>query len=130
MKKKLVYWITTGLVSLMMLFSGYAYFTDSSVQAGFVHLGFPNYFRIQLGVAKIIGALLLLLPFIPTRVKEFAYVGFGITFISAAIAHIASGDPTSVVIGPIIAFVVLAASYVSLQRLTPEMASRMREKSE
>ena len=123
MKQKVIYWITTGLVSLMMLFSGYAYFTDPNISAGFTHLGFPNYFRIQLGVGKLVGALLLLLPFVPTRIKEFAYVGFGITFISAAIAHIASGDPTSVVIGPVIALVVLVVSYVYFQKVTSHKAT-------
>ena len=117
MKQKLIYWISTGLISLMMLFSGYAYFTDPEVTAGFNHLGFPAYFRIELGVAKIIGALLLLLPFIPARIKEFAYVGFGITFISAVVAHLASGDPASIVLAPSIAFVVLAISYLSLRKL-------------
>lgn len=122
MKQKLIYWISTGLISLMMLFSGYAYFTDPEVNAGFNHLGFPAYFRIELGVAKIIGALLLLLPFIPTRIKEFAYVGFGITFISAMIAHLAKGDPTSVVVGPLIAFVVLTVSYVYLRKVLVKKA--------
>ncbi|SEK58445.1 DoxX family protein [Parapedobacter koreensis] len=116
MKQNVIYWIATGLISLMMLFSGYAYFTDPNVSQGFTHLGFPSYFRIQLGVAKIIGVLFLLLPFVPIWLKEWTYVGFGITFISAFIAHVASGDPTSVVIGPVVAFIVLLVSYVYLRK--------------
>src|SRR4249920_2521112 len=39
------------------------------------------------GGAKILGVLALLIPSIPARIKEFAYFGFGITLISASIAH-------------------------------------------
>lgn len=117
MKQKLIFWITTGLVSLMMLFSGYAYFTDPAIGDGFTHLGFPAYFRIQLGIAKIVGALLLLLPFVPSRIKEWAYIGFGITFVSATIAHIASGDPASMVFGPLLALVLLVLSYLYFRKL-------------
>ncbi|MBK1441921.1 DoxX family protein [Parapedobacter sp. ISTM3] len=118
MKQKLIYWLATGLISLMMLYSGYAYFTDPNINQGFVHLGFPSYFRIQLGVAKIIGVLLLLLPFVPIWLKEWTYVGFGITFISAFIAHVASGDPVSMVMGPLIALVILLVSYAYLRKQT------------
>ncbi len=117
MKQKVIYWIATGLVSLMMLFSVYAYFTDATVSAGFAHLGFPDYFRIQLGVAKFIGAVLLLAPFVPLWLKEWTYAGFGITFVSAAIAHVVSGDPAPVVVGPVVALALLTVSYVFLRKL-------------
>jgi hypothetical protein len=56
------------------------------------HLGFPDYFRIELGAGKLLGAIALILPFVPRKVKEFAYAGFTIIFVSAFIAHLASGD--------------------------------------
>jgi hypothetical protein len=112
MKQTIIYWVTTGLISLMMLFSGYAYFTDPNVGEGFTHLGFPDYFRIELGVAKILGVILLLIPQVPSRIKEWTYAGFGITFVSAFIAHIASADPASMAIFPLIALLLLALSYV------------------
>jgi hypothetical protein len=52
-------------------------------KGAFVHLGFPGYFRIELTTAKALGVLALLLPGVPTKVKEFAYFGFGITLASA-----------------------------------------------
>ena len=112
MKNKIVYWIATGLVSLMMLFSAYAYFTDPNVSAGFVAMGFKDFFRIELGIAKILGAIVLLLPFVPKVVKEWAYAGFGITFISAFIAHSANGDPVSALVMPVVAFALLAVSRI------------------
>ena len=54
---------------------------------GIRHLGYPDYFRIELTVFKVIGALVLILPMAPLRLKEWAYAGFGITMISAFIGH-------------------------------------------
>lgn len=112
---KIIYWASTGLVSLMMLFSAYSYFTNPEVKQGFEHLGFPDYFRIELAIAKIIGAIILIVP-VKSILKEWAYAGFVITFISAFIAHTASGDPTQNRIGPIVFLIVLALSYFSYHK--------------
>lgn len=113
---KITYWTTTILLSLMMLMSVTMYFTSPDVSKGFSHVGFPDYFRIELGIAKAIGVLLLLLP-VPNNFKEWGYAGFFITFVSAAIAHAAVGDPASGVMSPVIALVLLAVSYISFHRL-------------
>ena len=107
---KITYWATTAVFSLMMAFSAYAYLTQPDVKQGFVHLGFPDYFRVELAVAKLLGAVILLAP-VATRFKEWAYAGFGIVLISAFIAHTAAGDPLSMRIGPLVAFALLLASY-------------------
>lgn len=112
MKNKIIYWIATGLMALMMLFSAYAYFTDPNVSAGFAAMGFKDFFRIELGIAKILGVSVLLIPAAPKFVKEWAYAGFGITFISAFIAHAANGDPVSAMIMPLIALMLLAVSRI------------------
>lgn len=111
-KETIIYWLTTGLVSVMMLFSAFAYFTSPEVQASFVKLGFPDFFRVELGVAKIFGALVLLIPGLPQLVKTAAYAGFAIVFISAFIAHMAIGDPFSASFMPL---VFLAALLISLK---------------
>ena len=99
----------------MMIFSAYSYFTNPEVKQGFQHLGFPDYFRVELAIAKILGAIILLAP-IKGQVKEWAYAGFAITFISAFIAHSASGDPINNRIGPIVFLVVLALSYFTYHK--------------
>lgn len=119
---KITYWITTSLVTLSLLMAGMMYFTNPEVAAGFAHLGFPDYFRKELGIAKIIGALVLILPMIPRNVKEWAYAGIGITFISASIAHSASGDPLSAVITPIVQLLIVAVSYWSYVRIQSQRA--------
>jgi hypothetical protein len=110
-KNKIIYWATTGIVVAMMLFSAFGYFTNADMKAAFVHLGFPDYFRIELGTLKVFGALALILPAVSGKIKEFAYFGFALTFVSAFIAHTASGDPMSVAIMPIVFLIILAVSY-------------------
>jgi DoxX-like family len=111
-KYKIIYWTATGIITAMMFFSAFGYFTDPDMKAAFVHLGFPGYFRIELGVLKVLGALALILPLVSDKIKTFAYFGFALTFISAFIAHFASGDPVAVAIMPIIFLVVLGVSYI------------------
>ncbi len=114
---KITYWATTGWMSAMMLMSGAMYVTAPEVKEGFVHLGFPDYFRIELAIAKLLGAVALILPFVKGRAKEWVYSGFFITFISALIAHISSGDPASKVMGPVIAMVLMGVSYVTYHKM-------------
>lgn len=115
-KDKIIFWITTGIVSVMMLFSAFNYFTNEEIKAAFVHLGFPSYFRIELATAKILGVIALLLPITPFGIKQFAYFGFTITFVSAFIAHLSSGDPISVAVAPLVFLGILIVSYAYLNR--------------
>ena len=68
-------------------------------------------------LAKITGVVVLIIPNIPTRIKEWAYAGFGITFISASIAHFSSGDPVSIAITPLIFLAILIVSNIYLHKL-------------
>lgn len=114
---KITYWTSTIIVSLMMTMSAFMYFTNPEVAENFRKMGFQDFFRIELGIAKIIGAILLLAP-VPARVKEWTYAGFGITFISAFIAHVASGDPIANIIMPLVVFAVLIVSYITYHKKT------------
>ena len=107
---KIFYWVLTSIVALMMYYSTYEYLTSPQVIVGFHHLGFPDYFRIELAVAKFIGGTILLVPFYG-RIKEWADSGFTIVFISAFIAHTCSGDPVFNRIMPVIFLALLAGSY-------------------
>ena len=85
------YWVVTVLLCLQMSFTAYAQLRLPQVAAMFAHLGFPAYFRVELSWAKVLAALVLLTP-VPAWLKEWAYAGFGITLVSALIAHWAMGD--------------------------------------
>lgn len=115
MKSKYIYWGSTGLVALLALASGTMYFVAEAPADTFARLGFPDYFRVQLGVAKIVGGLALLVP-LPRWLKEWTYAGFTIVFASAAIAHLAAGDPVSAAIMPVVALIVLLSSYASYRQ--------------
>jgi hypothetical protein len=112
---KITYWITTSIVSLMMAFAAYSYLTQDAVKQAFQHLGFPDYFRVELAFAKLIAAILLLAPVYP-RLKEWAYAGLTIVFISAFIAHTVSGDPGSKISMPVIFLGILAVSYITYHK--------------
>jgi uncharacterized membrane protein YphA (DoxX/SURF4 family) len=118
---KIVYWVSTSIVAVMMIFAAWSYITNNQLKQAFVHLGFPSYFRIELAIAKITGAIILMIPY-KTRIKEWAYAGFAIVFTSAFIAHISSGDPVSVYIMPAIFLVILATSYITYEKLQPGIA--------
>src|SRR5436189_5233148 len=114
---KIIYWIVTGLFSAFILLTGIAYFSDPQFVSIYQHLGFPDYFRIEIGIAKILGVIALLIPQIPLRVKQFAYAGFGIMLMSGAFAHYYSGDPTGKVINALFFFVLLVVSYICLEKM-------------
>ncbi|ABG60858.1 DoxX family protein [Cytophaga hutchinsonii] len=115
-KDKIIYWVATGIFGAMMLMSGFMYFTDPKIVEGFKFMGFPDYFRVELGTAKLLGALVLLIPQIPTRVKEWAYAGFGINLIAAAITHVAIDDTKGITM-PIILLAILVVSNIYLHKI-------------
>lgn len=115
-KDKTIYWVSTVLAMLTGATTAFMYFTSPQFIEGYRHLGFPDYFRIELGVFKIVGLLILLIPAIPARVKEWAYVGFTITFLSGMIAH-GTVDGVGLAIAPMIPLVFLIVSYIYFHKL-------------
>ena len=112
MARKITYWVCTGLIAALSLFAGYSYVSGSpqAVQ-GFAHVGYPAQLRVLLGIAKVLGAITLLVPGIPT-LKEWAYAGFTFAWIAAIVAHYKAGDgPTA--LAPLVLLILLAISYVT-----------------
>ncbi len=88
-------------------------------EGAFVHLGLPQYFKMEFTTAKILGVLALLIPNVPFKIKEFAYFGFGITLISASIAHFARGDArlsVLFIIDPLFFLSLLIVSYFYFEK--------------
>ena len=90
MKKiKIAYWVITGIFSAFMLFSA---IPDILVVPDAVTmitgLGYPRYLIPFLGVAKFIGAIVILIPWFD-RVKEWAYAGLFIDLIGATYSALA-----------------------------------------
>jgi hypothetical protein len=85
---------------------------------GISHLGYPDYFRVMLTCFKVAGALILILPQIKGRLKEWAYAGFTFNFLSAAISHTVVDGFGGQTIFPLVMLGLLAASYFCYQKLT------------
>ena len=117
--KTIVYWIVTGLSCLQMSFTAYAQLTLPQVAAAFSHLGFPDYFRVELSWAKLIGVVLMLAP-VPARLKEWAYAGFAINLASALIAHLSVDDGPEARSWPAVTGVLWGLSYFFWRRNSPE----------
>jgi len=113
-KPTTVHWVVTGTISFFMLFSAY-YSGSHPVEFG--QMGFPNYFRIELTVAKTIGALLLLVPAVPVRVREWIYACFGVVLVSAFIAKLNSGYPLIGLIEPLFVLATMAGALAYLDKV-------------
>lgn len=64
--KKIIYWISTVLISAFMLFFAFAYLDHQcKMMAAFASLGYPSYFLNLLEIFKILGVIALLVPGFP-----------------------------------------------------------------
>ena len=120
-KDKIIYRTSTVIVCFVMLFSVINFtFIDRYPfpEGAFIHLGLPDYFKIELTVAKLLGLLALLIPNTPAKIKEFAYFGFAITLISASIAHFSMGDGIfPFIIDPLLFLIALIVSYLYYHKI-------------
>lgn len=120
-KDRIIYWITTGIVAFVMLYSIFSFtLFDHAIypEGAFQHLHLPGYFQTELTIAKILGLLALVIPAIPFKIKEFAYFGFAITLVSAIIAHSSVGDKWYNIVDPLGFLIVLIISYIYFLRIT------------
>ena len=112
MKRKIVYWGATGLVAIVALLGGFSYVTNApEAVENFRHVGYPQQLRVLLGIAKLAGAIVLLLPWLPT-LKEWAYAGLTFTWTAATVAHYLADDGALSLL-PVALLGSLAVSYVT-----------------
>lgn len=111
-RNKIIYWITTVFLSIGMLAGG----VQQTLQIGgyneiVTKLGYPLYLLTILGVWKIIGVIVILLPRLPL-IKEWAYAGFFFAMTGAAISHFAVGQSFTEAIPSIILLIVIIISWI------------------
>ena len=112
MARKIIYWLSTGLVAASGFMAAFAYLSGSpQAVEGFRHVGYPQQLRVLLGIAKPLGAIALLIPGWP-RLKEWAYAGFTFAWIAAPVAHYLSGDRRDA-IAPLVLLGLLVISYAT-----------------
>ena len=111
MPRKIAYWGATGLVATATLLASFSYLTAApEAIENFRHVGYPQQLRVLLGIGKLAGAIVLLLPRLPT-LKEWAYAGFTFMWIAAVVAHYLAADGKAFM--PVALLGVLAVSYVT-----------------
>lgn len=109
-KTKTIYWILTGLFSILMILTSIPNVIMAPDAINFIsgQLGYPQYFIPFIGVVKILGVIAILLPGFP-RVKEWAYFGLIFDLISAFYSILAIGSPVTGTL-PILLFIALGIS--------------------
>ena len=125
MKKiNIIYWVATGLLLAMMLFSGVMSIINGPESVKIMHgqLGYPNYFTVFLGVAKILGVIAILVPGFP-RLKEWVYAGFTFDLLGAAYSFIAIKVPFSDIVMFPILIALLIVSYIYFHKKLAAKAS-------
>lgn len=81
---KILYWVFNGLFAFVMFGSAIPDVMSSPDAVKGMHtiMGYPLYFIPFIGVAKILGAVAILIPGFP-RIKEWAYAGLTFDLIAA-----------------------------------------------
>jgi len=106
---KIGYFVATGVLTAIMIFSIQMYLRNPDVVAGyFENLNYPSYLVYPLAIAKILGLIAIWGNF-SKWLKEWAYAGFFFDVTLAITAHLVAKDSQELF--AIIAFVALLISY-------------------
>lgn len=119
---KIIYWAGAIFMSLWFGASGFFELTKNPVVWDITRqLGYPPHFIYILGVFKISGVVVLLLPNKLLRLKEWVFAGMFFDILFAFFSKIAVlGFPSTV--DAIVAFSVLMITYVMFRKLySPEL---------
>ena len=112
MFRKIAYWATTVVIVVLSAMAGIMYLSGAgSAVEGFAHVGYPQQLRVILGVAKLAGAITLIVPGLRLA-KEWAYAGFAFAWIAAFFAHWLAGDGIQSV-SPLVLLLFLIVSYLT-----------------
>jgi hypothetical protein len=113
-KSKVIFWISTVII---FLFEGAMpistlLFAPQYVNVGTAPLGYPDYFAVALTIFKFLGALALILPVVPARLKEWAYAGLTFNLIFAIISHAVVDGNIGFILLPVGIMIILAISFI------------------
>lgn len=110
-RNKIIYWIATIWLALGMVSTGMVQLSRMKEEADvFTQLGYPIYLLSILGVAKLLGAAVVLMPSL-RLLKEWAYAGFFFVMSGAIISHLAVGHPLTDTLPPLLLLVLTVVSW-------------------
>jgi uncharacterized membrane protein YphA (DoxX/SURF4 family) len=110
---KILYWVFNGLFAFVMFGSGVpgVIGAQSTIHGMHEVMGYPLYFIPFLGVAKILGAIAILIPGYP-RIKEWAYAGLTFDLIAATYSLYFIPKPDAPWYSMILFLALAAAAYI------------------
>lgn len=90
------YWVVNVLFAGFMIFTAIPDVANNADAVKMIHsdMGYPLYFLLFIGVAKILGGIAVLIPGFP-RIKEWAYAGLTFDLIAATYSFAAMGKPAA-----------------------------------
>jgi uncharacterized membrane protein len=110
-RNKIIYWISTALLSFGMLGSGISQVLHvKEMNELITHVGYPLYFMYIIGVWKILGVIAILIPKFKL-VKEWAYAGFFFLMTGALVSHLFMGDAGKAIFGPLFQTIFIILSW-------------------
>ena len=122
--RSIAYWLFTVVVAFGLAAGAlWDLLRIEYVRVVLAHLGYPLYLLIILGVWRIPGALVLVVPRF-ARLKEWAYAGAFFDYSGAAASHLLAGDRASQWAGPLIfaAFTLVSWGLRPVARRLPRLA--------
>lgn len=109
--RTIAYWVATALVAAESAVGGAADILQlPPFLAILMHLGYPAYFSVIIGIWKVLAAAAVLAPRLP-RLKEWAYAGIFFNMTGAAASHLAVGDAAGALVAPIVFTGLVVASW-------------------
>lgn len=114
---KAIYWSSTLIISAFLFISSYSYVFSKSTIQGIKALGFPDFFRIELAILKLLAAIILLIPFASLQLKEWIYAGVGLFLITALVAHIKHKDSIFIMLLLIMLMGILVISNIYMNKI-------------
>jgi len=110
-RNKIIYWIATVWLALGMASTGIVQLMKMKEETVMMaHLGYPLYFLTLLGIWKILGVIAILIPKFPL-LKEWAYAGFFFAMSGAVFSHLAMGDASKDLFGPVLLLILTGLSW-------------------
>lgn len=113
MKKrdKIIYWIATLWLALGLTSTGIVQLIKMKEETAMMaRLGYPEYLSTLLGVWKLLGVVVILIPRFPL-IKEWAYAGIFFNMSGAIFSHLVSGSEAMELFGPALLIVLTGVSW-------------------
>lgn len=114
---KIAFYISTIIISLSMLWGGYLDASQNELAVtGIVSLGYPAYFAVIIGVAKVLGVIGIWQNKV-RWLKSWAYAGFVFDTLGATVSTLAAGFALTLAIPALISLILVLVSFAAARKL-------------